>query len=503
MTEENHDVDASTTEPTGPAVETNDEFVDTTSDGDDEDTIDSPADAILLQPDVSIGQVRRAILERFVVLGGGKDDDSMRAGKTLFGQASLKAGTLEHSLAILETHYSSECRRAIEYIKGNPQYQNDRNWGRRYFEEGATKALVGPRIPRVSYSDTSLLSTADMIEAFEMEEGEVINVPLANSCITINIRQPTVAELDLFVTACRKLEGTYGGNLGCQYFMMDDFLITRATVEFIIPLITDTSVKNWPSGDLLQRCIVLHDLDHILAVIASRMYPDGFSDFYHICPPSTDDVKQGCGHETKTTVDIRTLIHTRFSAMHTDVISFLAKSSNTKARKFTYEEVQAHREKLGFSRQLSAGNRVYHFQPPSLFDYLEVGAHVHASILADIQEDNAQSRASIVDSRLFRFFLPWVSKVESVTEKNGELEVKNSTDDKAVITYLLDRVMTSPELAVKFEEQITKLVDDSKLTSLYYEAPTCRCGYKAGGETGITTVDAKISFFTLAAAKFR
>ena len=461
--------------------------------------------SVLLQGRNDIDQIRSAILLRMRELGGGEEDEQLTRGRDLFYENATKAGSIEFSLDILRNAYSNELIRALDYVDRNAELMSDPNFARSLREPGKKAPILGPRGVRSKVDPTQDLRGADAVKAFESQRPSgVVNIPLYASGIVVAMRQPTLAEINVYLNNCRQTFGQYGGLLGAHYYLFEDFLIFKHTINFLMPLMVDTSLQNWREPDGRTKVISRNDIQHLLAEVAVAMYPQGYKDFVTICPPSTTDVKMGCGHTEKLHVDIREFIKTRYSAMPREYINFMVRSLDTSSVKHTAEKIEEMRKSLGHDTTVTVGDRRFHLSPPSVYTYLTSGDQVYADTLADLQGSSEDEHLNVVNTRIFRFFLPWVTKAEQIRidPEDGAEEVLAFTTDRGPIAYFLDRIMTDEDAVREMEEKLVAMVDNSIMTHIVYKAMRCpKCGYTPGGNSGVVSVDIRSAFFTLAEAK--
>lgn len=472
-----------------------------------DDDIPQPEFPVLLQNDYNLGDVKRAIVNLFVEYGGGRDDESILEGRRIFAQKADQAGTIEHSLSLLENYYSAEADRALDYLRKHPELVEDPKFSRRLVEDGAARSTLGPvGIQPKKITGDELIGN-EAIAAFEATRtGGMTNVMLYNSGFSVSLRQPTLAEIYILVNRCRALYNEYGGILGAAYYLLDDYLIKKQIMEFVRPLIMETSVKNWRNTDVLFKVFSLNDLQHLLMEIAIMMYPKGFDQFLTVCPPSVEgQPKTGCGHTQKHEIDLRVLVKTMFSRMSPESIRFMAQTRDTGRKKNTVEEILAYQEGLGLDKTVTAGDRIFYLSPPTLKQYFDSSEQIYADTLADMQAVAQEARAGVVSSRTFRFYLPWVTKMVQLGQSKQQDEdppIAGTTSDRGPLAYFLDRLMDDQTVANQVGEAIADIIDNSALTLICYKAEKCpKCGYMPKDNAGFVTVDPRSTFFTLGEAK--
>jgi hypothetical protein len=348
---------------------------------------------------------------------------------------------------------------------------------------------------------TTTLSGNDALMAFEYRrsksQGGGYKLPLYNSGISIDLITPTGNDLQTMLFNCGAVDRELGTSSGAHYFAYSDTVYKTQILNFIMPLITDSSYIDWKKTGMLASVIKLPDLAAIIMTIAHMCYKNGFDNFRAKCTRPYDTAHPtGCHHTETLTVNLSKMILTRFSTLSEKAINHMTTvmMSNTK---HTLSQIAEYQSELGFEgEKITFDDLTFTMRIPSLSEHIDAGNQFIGDIINEIEGDNTDARYEQFGYRYIRTFLPWIASVE-IKDDQPEPGVIKTTDAKVITRQLerLDYHYTESNVAETFR----RFVNKAQLTYVGYPATQCpACGYRADTPSGLITIDPFSNFFILA-----
>jgi hypothetical protein len=316
---------------------------------------------------------------------------------------------------------------------------------------------------------------------------------LYNSGITIDLIVPTSIDLQTLVFNCFNQDRQLGMSGGAHYFAYNDLVLKTKFLDFLQPLIINSSYVDWRKNGKLLSIIKLPDLMNIMATLAALCNKKGFDNFVVKCTRvPTDDHPELCRHVETLTVDIFKMIITRYSTLNKDAIEFLAAARN--GARHTAAEISHYQAKLGMEgERLTFGNFSFVMRIPSLAEHGEAGSKFMADIINEIDGDNTEGRVEQQGLRYIRTFLPWIASMEKKTASNG---IAVTAEPRAIVRILERLDQEDPD---KLRDAFRQFINKTQLTYVGYPVTPCpSCSHVAETPSGLRTIDPFSAFFTLA-----
>lgn len=332
-------------------------------------------------------------------------------------------------------------------------------------------------------------------ENLQNTKGGAYRIPLYNSGISIDVITPTGNDLQTMITNCLLMDQELGSGQGAHYFAYNDLLYKTQILNFLQPLIVNSSYIDWRKKGALWSIIKLPDLSAILMNIAAMCYKDGFDNFVVRCSrEKSDEHPDLCRHTETFTANLFSMIVSRFSVMSKSAIDFMVNTRKHAVRN-TLTQIAQYQAELGFEgEKVSFGDLTFVMRIPTLAEYQEAGSQFIADITNEIQGDNNAGQYEQVGFRYMRVFLPWIGSLEGVGPK-GEVYV---TSDTNTIRRALER-LDHQDTEGKVREKLRDYINRVQLTYVGHPATPCpKCGHVADTPSGMLTIDPFSAFFTLA-----
>jgi hypothetical protein len=320
-------------------------------------------------------------------------------------------------------------------------------------------------------------------------------IPLYNSGISIDVVVPTGNDIQTMITNCLLMDKEMGASQGAHYFAYYDLLYKDQILNFIKPLIINSSYTDWRKHGALWSVIKLPDLSALVTTIAALCYKDGFENFVTRCTREvTPEHPDLCRHTETFTASIFDMIVTRFSIMSKSSIEFMTASRQHAARN-TLTQIAKYQSELGFEgEKIKVGDVTFVMRIPTIVEYQEAGREFISDIINEIQGDNTDGHYAQFGFRYMRVFLPWVGAIEG-EGSNGEVFV--TSDRKTILRQFekIDRDDDNNELRDALRDYINR----SQLTYVGRPALPCSaCGHVSPTPSGMVTLDPFSAFFTQA-----
>lgn len=342
------------------------------------------------------------------------------------------------------------------------------------------------------------LSGDEAILAFEnlkSTKGGGYRIPLYNSGISVDVIVPTGNNIQTMITNCLLMDQEMGASQGAHYFAYYDLIYKSNILDFIKPLIINSSYVDWRKQNKLWSIIKLPDLTALIATIGALCYPDGFENFVTRCTrEATPEKPDLCRHTETFTANIFEMIMTRWSVMSQSAIEFMTQSRGHAVR-HTLSQIAAYQSELGFEgERITYKDVTFIMRIPTVAEHLEAGEKFIADIRNEIQGDNTDGHYAQFGFRAMRVFLPWIGSIEG-EGPNGEIF---ATDDSKTILRQLEKLDQNDEENT-LRNQLRDYINRVQLTYVGHPSLPCpTCGHVADTPSGMLTLDPFSAFFTQA-----
>ena len=361
---------------------------------------------------------------------------------------------------------------------------------------GKTLLRTSSLTQKLKAGETKTVTGDEALLAFEFQErGGGFRIPLYNSGITLDVIVPTGNDIQTLITNCTINDRQLGTGLGAHYFAYNDLVYKTQIINFLKPLIVNSSYADWRKKDKLWAIIKLPDLVSLVATLAALCYKDGFDGFIVKCTrPVSEENPKLCAHIETIKVNIFDLIITRFAVMSKASIDHMVEA-RTGIVKHSLGQIAKYQSDLGLEgERITFGKITFIMRIPTISEHIEAGSRFIADIINEIDGDNTDSRYEQFGLRYIRTFLPHIASVE----KKGDNEEVVKTSDVRVITRELEK-LSDLNNESKVIETLRKFIDKTQFTYVGYPATQCTtCGYTADTPSGMWTFDPFNAFFTLA-----
>jgi hypothetical protein len=350
-------------------------------------------------------------------------------------------------------------------------------------------------------SGRQVLSGDAALLAFEFHEsGGGYRIPLYNSGITLDVMVPTGNDIQTLLHNCTAVEEQLGSSLGAHYFLYNDLVYKNQILNFLYPLIVNSSYSDWRKRDKLFSIMKLPDLGAVVATLAAICWKDGFEGFEVKCTrPVSAEHPMLCQHTETLTVNIFNMILSRFSVMSTDTIEYMT-DIRMNAAKRNLNAIAKYQADLGFEgERILIDGVTFVMKIPTVAEHGDAGSKFIADIINEIEGDNTNGYYEQFGFRYIRTFLPWISSIEIVTA-DGDTIV--TSEEKVIIRQMekIDQGKTGSLL----RDSLMKYIGKVQLTYVGYPVLPCTlCGHVGDTPSGLWTFDPFNAFFTLAFLSLR
>ena len=396
--------------------------------------------------------------------------------------------------AILEPNYEES--RLQEALASLSKEDKDSLSSRLRNDEGKTLLRTTSLREKLAPGETKSFTGDAALMAFEFQEsGGGYRVPLYNSGITLDLIVPTGKDIQTLLTNCLIVDRDLGTSSGAHYFTYSDLMYKTQILNFIQPLIVNSSYTDWRKKNKLWSIIKLNDLAPLVATIAALCYRDGYEGFVTKCTrPTSETHPTLCRHTETINANIFDLIITRFATMHKEAIDFMV-AARMGTVKHTVGQIAKYQSELAFEgERLTFGNITFVMRIPTLAEHAEAGQKFIADIVNEIEGDNNEGRLEQFGLRYIRTFLPWIASVEKKDKQDAVVR----TNDARVIVRMLEH-LDDKDAEGKFRDSLRAYINKTQLTYVGYPVTECpECHYVADTPSGMWTFDPFSAFFTLA-----
>lgn len=387
-------------------------------------------------------------------------------------------------------NYSAEAARAQDAIAA---IKDKKLFSHRLEKDGKVILQSGSFRTSRPTENKSVSGEAGILAMMSTRKGQLRRTPLYNSGITLDIRVPTDDALHGLLRRARADLAEYGHEFGSHFYAYADYILKRAFYDFMVGTALGCSLKDWKDPGQLAQRLKLPDYDVVMTTIASLMYPEGYPGFQHICTrPADAEHPNGCRHITSVNADLTQLIHTNFAALNDKAVAHIVKA-RLGIEASTTRALNAYQEELGFDGSIVEFEEFrFTMTVPSMADYFSAGEVFNADLINEIAANNRKEIYDAISFREGRLYLPWIKSMAVVNEDESASTV---TEDKSVISYMLDTI-SSRDPDRRLNDEFTKFINRSKLSHICYPTFACEsCGYEPPTESGFLTVDPQHAFF--------
>lgn len=363
-------------------------------------------------------------------------------------------------------------------------------------QDGKTVLKTAPIKFDASKSENRNLIGDKAVLAFEcLENGGGYRVHLYNSGITVDVIVPTGNAIQTMLSNCIAIDKELGVVAGAHYFAYNDVMLKNQIVNFVFPLIINSSYDNWRKPGHLFSVIKLPDLSALIMTIAAICHKNGYEDFVTKCTrPKTEEYPEPCHHVETFNADLFSMIITRFSVLSKDSIDFMV-NARTSASKSTLSKIAKYQEGLGFEGEVITFKNVsFTMKIPTVNEHISAGGNFLADIINEISGDNNTGKYDQIGFRYIRSFVPWIASVEKKDASGNSIQ----TSEPKVIIRELEK-LDDKDKEGAFRELLIKYINKVQLTYVGYPVTECpKCKYIADTPSGMWTFDPFSAFFTLA-----
>ena len=348
-----------------------------------------------------------------------------------------------------------------------------------------------PGIKRHVTGDEALM----MFESLKSTKGGGYRIPLYNSGICVDVVVPTGNDLQTMITNCLLMDNELGSSQGAHYFAYYDLLYKTQILNFIKPLIVNSSYVDWRKKGKLWQVIKLPDLPALIMAIAAICYKDGFENFTTPCTnEGTKENPNPCQHVETFTADLFKMIVTRWAVLSKESVEFMVQSRAHAARN-TLTQIMAYQAGLGIEgERITFNDLTFVMRIPTLAEYQEAGNAFISDIINEIQADNTDGQYTQFGFRYMRVFLPWVGSVEG----EGSNQETFITSDPAIIQRMFEKLDREDDDG-EVRKKIRDFINRAQLTYVGHPAVPCpKCNHVTDTPSGMITFDPFSAFFTLA-----
>lgn len=403
----------------------------------------------------------------------------------------------------VDSSQAGEFRRVTDFLNNGV---DDKFSPLLYTDETKTRVLLGassvrPNITPGAKRPPAANGSEAILRMLASRAGNIRRIPLYNSGFVIDIRTPTVNEVNELLRQCRIDKGMYESQLGAPFYMFYDRLVKVRYIEFLLKLVVASTLKNWTLEGVLLSSIKLADYNAILAHTAAMMYPKGYPNFRRACTrPHDHAYPNGCSHVDSITADIGKMVHTRFSLLTPDAVTHMCKA-RLPSSIITPEELVKYQEYLGFDgKVVDFGGYRWTLKSPTLADHLDAAAVFNAELLHEVKADDNLGVITAIRPRQLRQYSQYIASV-SVLDDDGETILDTAFEQEA-IAYFLDTVYGLPGVEEGLATPLADFINESQLSYVCYPVYSCpSCGHTPDIKSGFYTVDAENAFFTIALLK--
>lgn len=318
---------------------------------------------------------------------------------------------------------------------------------------------------------------------------------LYNSGISLDLVAPTSIAVQTLIDNCVAIDRQLGGSLGAHYFAHDDQMYKAQFLQFLYPLIVQSSYTDWNKKGKLWSVIKTPDLHSLIMHVAAIVYKHGFDNFMKACPrPIDKEHPEGC-HDVETiTANLFEMIQTRHAVMSRQAVEFMT-STRSPTAKHNLVQIGKYQAELGLEGEaITVGDITFVMKIPSLTEHMDAGTTFLSDIINEVQADNSDGIYQQVGFRRIRSYLPWISHIERENREGGI----DRTSDAAVIMRAIERLDHETN-RVGLRQALREYIDKVQLTYVGYPATQCKtCGYIPDTPSGMLTLDPFATFFTMA-----
>jgi hypothetical protein len=313
---------------------------------------------------------------------------------------------------------------------------------------------------------------------------------LYNSGFHIDVRPPSMSDLNQFYSAAQLQSAEFGHMVGANFLTMMDVYLKRELVEFLPSIVTESNLVDWETGTTLAENISIHDYDTILWGLCTLMYRDKELDLPYTC------ISPECFYKKDAVkIDLNKVRFDNHTILTEEQIAF---TMSNDAR--TAEELKRYRDDLSTTKEpvkCDGLNFGFTFNIPTLSEFVDSGIELLATVVAKASKSTTNKDVQMFSEymlHLNQMLLPWVKRLHYYNAE-GEEQFTTSERDALIESLSMD-LHTEDNLT----DQLMEYIRDTRVSYFCYTALKCPiCGHQPedGTVDGYTPVDVQSLFFDL------
>lgn len=379
---------------------------------------------------------------------------------------------------------SNEQARQSELFKKlrGPLGQSKMIGGKRYGD-----AFTDKNHSRLSKSSTVIGGDKAVQTAMSLISG-IRRLTLYNSGFNVVIRPPLLNELHQFFMRCRSTVQEFGRQFGQYSFLPADVELKSATMDLFEKLVLDSNLKDWKNPKALRQNISILDYEVLLWGMATLMFPEG-TQTEMFCN------KRDCGHVDIATIDVAKMRFNDYSKLSEDAIQYVCATGAEAVR--SAEDLETYHTDIFNDRAELKINEEWtvSVEIPSIDRVISDGETYVSYMASKIQLKNGIDVADFLNTKYFRIFAPWISRLSYCDKKTGNyVHFKDPVKLPEIIEALqLDNKN------VPLDQTIINFMNEKKVSHFGYLYSQCpKCNTKSDlAINGIIPCDMQYAFFTL------
>lgn len=313
---------------------------------------------------------------------------------------------------------------------------------------------------------------------------------LYNSGFHIEIRPPSMSDLNQFYSSAQLQSAEFGHMVGANFLTMMDAYLKQKVVEFLPNITTGSNLVGWEQGNTLAENISIHDYDTILWGLCTLMYRDKELDLQYTC------VSPECFYKKdNVAVNLDEVRFNNHSILTQDQIAYtMANDARTSDELEAYRKSIIPKDNVFKCESLGLG---YQFHVPTLMEFVNTGIALIGQVVAKAAKSTTNKDVQLFNEYLLQLnqmFLPWVERVHKYDD-TGEIQFSTAEQEAIMETLSIDLHKDTDLL-----ETVSKFIRDTRITTFCYTALECpQCHRKPEEATvdGFTPVDVQSLFFDL------
>lgn len=366
--------------------------------------------------------------------------------------------------------------------------------------ENKDNNLVSFSSPKFRKTDGELTGEVAVLKVSKLLGlGDVLNIPLPHSGITLTIKPPTERDVIDFYNSIFR-EKIYLGRMTQGLTLSNHSVyINNKLFDFIIKHVHSISYSDI-SKDQLRNYILLPDF-HILAWgFAATMYPNGFE--YE--RPCINDIEK-CNYVAKDTINMLKLLWIDNTALTDNQKAILIEQRPNKLTIDSYNKYKADHTKV-FSKTITLKNSMkFHMKVPTFGEYVadgmgwvnKINTSIDNILITEGDENSVKSEMlqQYVKSSILRQFSHYIDYIE----------VEDSPiTDRETMNNVLDLLSSEDDIRNELTEETLKYKSDTTMALIGIPDFKCpKCNHEQNPDpvndrlANVIPLDVMMLFFTL------